>query len=99
MDDFIYYSELFDLYKNMLTKKQRKTFKDYFFENLTLEEIAENEGVSKNAISKTIKNIKKLLNDYEDALHLKEYLINIKDEFKNELDILHRLEKYDNIIM
>lgn len=98
MEDLIYYTRLFDLYKNVLTEKQRETFEDYFFENLTIEEIAQNNGVSKNAISKMIKNIKALLLKMEEDVKFARYIYSIKNEFKNEEDILRRLEKYDTII-
>lgn len=98
MEDLIYYTRLFDLYKNVLTDKQRETFEDYFFENLTIEEIALNNGVSKNAISKMIKNIKGLLLKMEEDVKFAGYISSIKNEFKNEEDILRRLEKYDTII-
>ncbi len=98
MDEIIHYTELFDLYKNLLTIKQREMFMDYFFENLTIDEIARNRTVSKNAVSKTIKQVKTMLDEYECSLSLDRYLKALKGEFKNEEDILIRLAKYDNII-
>lgn len=99
MEENLYYSELFDLYGELLTEKQRNYFKDYFFDNLTLEEIGENDRVSKNAVSKQLKTVRNILDDYEKKLHLKQKRDSIKKEFKNEEDILKRISKYDNIIM
>lgn len=99
MDEIIHYTRLFDFYKGLFTEHQIATFKEYFFENLTLDEIAENNGTSKNAISKTIKGVKESLDEYERVLHFSEYNRKIKLEFKNEEDILKRIEKYDNIIL
>ncbi len=99
MEEIIYYSRLYDFYKSMLTIKQQNTFKDYFFENLSIEEIANNYGVSKNAVSKTIKNIKSSLEDYEQKLHLKKYFEALRDEFDGDVSILKRIEKYDSIIL
>ena len=53
---------LFDYYGELLTEKQQEFFKDYYFDNLTLQEIADN-----NKIINTI-NIK--LEYYEDKLKL-----------------------------
>jgi len=97
MDDLLYYSQLFDFYGALLTEKQSSIFKDYFFENLTIEEIACNNGVSKNAISKTIKAIKAFLVEYENSIGFKKYVDSIKKEFQNDDEILKRIEKYDNI--
>lgn len=99
MEEFIHYTRLFDLYSGLFTEHQVETFKEYFFENLTLEEIALNNGTSKNAISKTIKVMKESLDNYERKLHFFEYFSKIKIEFKNEEDILKRIEKYDNIVL
>ncbi len=98
MEEMIHYTGLFDLYGGLLTKKQKSTFQDYFEENLTIEEIANNNGVSKNAVSKTIKGIKESLDEYERNICMKKYIDSIKREFEQEEDVLIRLAKYDNIV-
>lgn len=61
---------LFDYYGELLTAKQQAFFKDYYFDNLTLQEIADNYGISRNAVHKTLNTISKKLNFYEDKLKL-----------------------------
>ncbi|MCR4581289.1 MAG: hypothetical protein K5666_02125 [Bacilli bacterium] len=78
MDDILYLSSLYDYYKELLTDKQRSYFEDYYFDNLTMEEIAENNDISKNAVSKTIIEVKEKLLEYENALHLLENKNNVK---------------------
>lgn len=70
MEEIIYYSALFDYYKNLLTETQQLYFIDYYFNNLSLQEIADNNNVSKNAISKSIKETKEKLDFYEGNLSL-----------------------------
>ena len=70
MEEIIYYSALFDYYQNLLTDVQRKYFEDYYFNNLSLQEIADSYDVSRNAISKTLKEIKEKLDYYESNLKL-----------------------------
>lgn len=94
MENNLYYSELFDLYGSLLTDKQQEYFKDYYFENLLLEEIALNDSVSKNAVSKQIKETKKKLDYYEEKLKIYKKKEDIKSEFSKEESILKRLEKY-----
>ena len=72
MEDILYLSSLYDYYKELFTDKQRSYFEDYYFDNLTMEEIAENNNISKNAVSKTIIEVKEKLNEYETILHLLE---------------------------
>ncbi len=83
---------LYDLYSELLTEKQRNCFYDYYFMNLTLAEISENYEVSRNAIHKTIKEVEDKLNDYELKLKLlnkkeaiKKLIINLDDELKENI--------------
>lgn len=70
MENQIYLCNLYDYYKELFTEKQQSYFEDYYFENLTQEEIAENHGISKNAISKALLDVKEKLIEYEEKLHL-----------------------------
>ena len=70
MDNQIYYSTLYDYYKELLTEKQKQYFEEYYFDNLSLSEISENEQISRNAVHKQIKDVEKKLEFYEEKLHL-----------------------------
>jgi len=92
MEERVYYISLYDYYNSLLTLKQRKYFEDYYYENLTMEEIAENDNISKNAVSKQIILIKEKLDYYEDNLKLnynKNKIVSLIDE-----DILKKIEDY-----
>ena len=65
MEEMIYYSELYDLYKNLLTDKQKSYFEEYYFKNLSFSEIAENYNISRNGVYNQVKFTKELLEDYE----------------------------------
>ncbi len=71
MEEFLYYNELYDFYSGLLTEKQRQYFEDYYFNNLSLSEMAENYEVSRNAIFKQIKITKEKLDEFEEQLSLK----------------------------
>lgn len=93
MEESIYYTELFDIYGSLLTEKQQEYFKDYYFDNLLLDEISENNNVSKNAVSKEIKRAKDLLDYYEDKLSLYKKREIIKDKLKDKRE-LELIEEY-----
>ena len=61
---------LYDFYSELLNDKQRQYFEDYYFNNLSLGEISENENVSRNAIHKNIKAVENKLYFYEEKLKL-----------------------------
>ena len=70
MNERNYIIILYDYYGCLISDKQKSCFEAYYFDNLTLSEISENEDVSRNAIHKMLKNIEKKLLWYEDNLHL-----------------------------
>ena len=83
MENHIYVTSLYDYYKGLLTQKQQEYFEDYYFDNLTMEEIADNNGVSKNAVSKSLIEVKDKLEEYENILRL----------YKNKQKIIEVLEQ------
>lgn len=70
MEEVLYYTELFDFYGTLLTEKQQDYFKDYYFNNLSLSEIAENHGITRNAIHNQLREVKEKLEYYEKNLQL-----------------------------
>jgi predicted DNA-binding protein YlxM (UPF0122 family) len=70
MKDRDYLIILYDYYSSLFNEKQKYYFEEYYFNNLSLQEISENEGISRNAIHKMIKNIENKLYFYEDKLEL-----------------------------
>lgn len=62
--------DLYDIYKDLLTDKQREYFQNYYFEDLTLQEASDELNVSKQIISKTILQVTNKLKKYESTLHL-----------------------------
>ena len=65
-----YFNELYDLYNGLLTDKQREYFEDYYFNNLSFSEMAENYDVSRNAIFKQLHITTDKLKEYEEKLEL-----------------------------
>ena len=70
MDNTVYLTLLYDYYSELLTCKQKEYFEDYYFNNLSLSEISENNNVSRNAVYKQIKETVKKLEMYEEKLKL-----------------------------
>ena len=91
MESRIYLINLYDIYSELLTDKQKNYFEDYYFDNLTLEEISENYKVSRNAVHKQIKETEKKLTYYEDTLKIHEKNKKIKEIIK-EIDENKRIE-------
>ena len=72
MEDREYLIILYDYYGELLNDMQREYFEQYYFDNLSLSEISENDGKSRNAIHKCIKGSCNKLYEFEDKLRLYE---------------------------
>lgn len=64
--------ELFELYKGLLTDKQRETFSSHYLYDLSLAEIAEQDGTARQSVHDAIRKVKVKLSEYESILRLKE---------------------------
>ena len=61
---------LYDFYGELLTQHQRRIYEDAVINDLSLGEIADEQGISRQGVHDLIKRCDKILNDYEDKLHL-----------------------------
>lgn len=61
---------LFDFYGELLTEKRRQIFESYYNEDLSLSEIAENEGLTRQAVFDTLKKGERQLRGLETKLGL-----------------------------
>ncbi len=82
---------LLDYYKPLLTEKQKRYLIDYFEEDLSLSEIAQNYEVTRQAVYDNIRRGCKILRDYEEKLNfykkdrkLYNELLELKKDFKEE---------------
>ncbi len=86
---------LYDIYGSLLTSKQKLYFEDYYFKNLSLSEIGDKYGVSRNAIHKQLKISENKLKEYENVLNINKKENLIKDIIENidDLSIKDKLSK------
>ena len=63
---------LLDYYGSLLTEHQLEILNDYYVDDLSMQEIAENHQISKSAVSDIIKRSYEQLSEYENKLKLVE---------------------------
>ena len=63
---------LFDFYGELLTERQKEFFDLYYNEDLSLAEIAEHEGISRQGVRDNIKRGESYLLELEEKLHFVE---------------------------
>jgi predicted DNA-binding protein YlxM (UPF0122 family) len=70
IENIEYQSMLFDFYGSLLNDNQNEVMALYHEDNLSLSEIAEDLGMSRQAVHYTLKRAEKALSGYEDKLGL-----------------------------
>ena len=70
IDDITKQSLLYDFYGALLTERQRQVMELYHEENLSLAEIADEFGISRQGVHDALKNAEKSLGAYEEKLGL-----------------------------
>ena len=111
MEKIVAQGLLYDFYGELLTEHQRRVYEDVVFNDMSLSEIAEEQGISRQGVHDLVKRCDKNLRDYEDKLHLVDKFISIKSdvekikelavEFKetNDILIMNEIELISNQII
>jgi len=71
---------LYDFYGALLNEHQRSIYEAFVYDNMSLSEIASDQGISRQGVHDLIKRCDKSLEGYEEKLHLVERFMAIKDE-------------------
>ena len=101
MDKIYYITLLYDFYGELLTEKQKAVITQHFLNDLSLNEVAIEHNITRQAVLDMIRRTEKLLLQYEDKLQLvKKYLVRkekVSDVLKR-LDALGNDEKIEDIL-
>lgn len=102
---------LYDFYGALLTEHQRHVYEDVVFYDLSLSEIAEEQGISRQGVHDLIKRCDKILEGYEEKLHLMEKFEQTKKlareiqsltkelSVSRNMDLIHRIEEISGEII
>ncbi|MBY0222087.1 putative DNA-binding protein [Sporosarcina aquimarina] len=77
---------LFDFYQSLLTDKQRSYMQLYYLDDLSLGEIAEQYGVSRQAVYDNVRRTEAMLEDYEEKL-------NLFEKHEKRLEVVEQLQQ------
>jgi len=70
MNDLVEQALLFDFYGELLTERQRNIYEAVVFDDFSLSEVAEDQGITRQGVHDMIRRCQKALNDYEAKLGL-----------------------------
>ncbi|MCI5823209.1 MAG: DNA-binding protein [Lachnospiraceae bacterium] len=96
MNDKIKQGYLYDFYGELLNVHQRTIYEDFVLNDLSLGEIATEQGISRQAVHDNIRRTTNTLQGYEDKLHLIEKFVNIRQKVE-QIDSLVRQDPLQNV--
>lgn len=102
---------LYDFYGALLTEHQKQVYEDVVFYDMSLSEIAEEQGISRQGVHDLVKRCDKILEGYEEKLHLvekfektKKLAREIRDLTKEfagtkDFNLIHRIDEISGEII
>ena len=97
MDQNVRICLLFSFYRNMLTKRQIDCVDLYYNEDLSLAEISELLGITRQGVRDNIKRAENTMNDTEERLGLVSKFLGISEKLAKIDDIIREIEKSPNV--
>lgn len=97
MDKNVRICLLFSFYRNMLTKRQIDCVDLYYNEDLSLAEISELLGITRQGVRDNIKRAENTMNDTEERLGLVSKFLGISEKLAKINDIIREIEKSPNV--
>jgi len=82
-----------DFYGKLLTDKMREIMEFYYFDDLSLAEIADDVGITRQAVHDTVRRAGVLLEEYEDKLGLIRRFRKEKNEIEEAIRLLDQDDK------
>lgn len=79
MEKIVEQGLLYDFYGELLTEHQRRIYEDVVFNDMSLSEIAEEQGISRQGVHDLVRRCDRALLGYEQKLHLMEKFIRIRE--------------------
>ena len=93
MEEKVKISMLCEFYGKLLTEKQYEFIDDYYNNDLSLSEIAENNNISRQAVRDIIKKGEKKLFEYEEKLMFMKRTLNQEKRIEKALSELTKIQK------
>ncbi len=90
-------SFLIDIYAPLLTEKQREVVELYYYEDLSLAEIAAISKISRQGVRDSIKRAEDIILNTEEKLHFGEYITNVNTQVGTVLKTVDSIENINTL--
>ena len=99
MEKNLEFSRLLDFYGDMLTQKQRDSIEYYYNEDLSLSEISQNLGITRQGVRDAVKRAEALLYDMEARLGLARKFKDMSEGLITIQKEAEKIQSYNNGVM
>ena len=89
MEKIVQQGLLYDFYGELLTEHQRRIYEDVVLNDYSLSEVAQELGISRQGVHDNLKRCSRILEDYEEKLHLVEKFASIREKIRR----IHKLSQ------
>ena len=89
MEKIVEQTLLYDFYGELLTEHQRRIYEDVVSNDYSLSEVAQELGISRQGVHDNLKRCSRILEDYEEKLHLVEKFVSIREKIRR----IHKLSQ------
>ena len=84
----LFVANLLSIYGGLLTENQRKIAEEYYYYDISLSEIAANNGITRQGVNDTVKKVEALLLSYEKKLQILNKNMQLKQNLMRVCDII-----------
>ena len=89
MEKIVEQTLLYDFYGELLTEHQRRIYEDVVLNDYSLSEVAQELEISRQGVHDNLKRCSRILEDYEEKLHLVEKFVSIREKIRR----IHKLSQ------
>ena len=100
MEEILRQTLLYDFYGELLTEHQKQVYEDVVLNDYSLSEVAQSLSISRQGVHDMVKRSTRLLNEYEEKLHLVKKFLETKQKVEkiNKLAESFRAGRKDTVI-
>ena len=99
MDRILEQNLLYDFYGELLTEHQQRVYEDAVYNDMSLSEIAGEQGISRQGVHDLIKRCDKILQDYESKLHLVERFMAATEDTTDPEERMRRIRELSRSLL
>lgn len=92
-------SLLYDFYGELLTPRQKEIYEEVVLNDISFSEIATERGISRQSVHELVRRCDKILNDYEEKLHLVERFLRTKQEVLEICELTNQFHNTSDITL